>query len=960
MGIQGTACPPIDPAAASSCQDPNQPVALNALQTTATQSLTNALSVCQAIGHAVNMGVTAYISTIPTVPQANYQNQVKTAQDLAVQAQKLYQQIKSIQSTLTNTVTRYATVPVCNVLDSSDVNAMASSITSAANTLASSCANINSVVNTSTVSPLLGQLTSMNSNFMATANGQPTQILQAKIRSMESFMATTNNGSIGIGQLLGPYTSAASSSKLSTNTGNPIVNQLNDPVNAGLVSVMTSILQSTDPQNLVPLGDGLFGSCSATQTKFQTSMGAKGQVGYQAAQDPVTPNSPAGSVCVDSTRAAPAAGGGQWIYLPAVPGHCESGPAPSAMLSYSLQVPYSNGQGQLNLYVQAETTALSGSVTIEPRGGQAVTFPLSSGVLVHGDPGSPSPPNVTVPVSTPQMAGMMSVSVTLNGAGEFWMSVDNGSQNFLSTSSQWFSAQDGQTQAQKNNGFTAATGVGGNSATTNIQTPSAVQNSVSCQAAVQCLGTQCHSILGTQDQSFTNAAAGFSTLSSIAQNACCAPGTSIAQGNCDLMVFCGKANTCRDFLLSGAGITNNCCNQPINTVPWSTMIKVFAIAYAQGWVPSYSGTLMSYMPNWLSSSYDSLSAWYNETTGAITSAANEVWSTVTGPFKSVAQSWSNAFGGGGPTAMAQFFSGLTNFTGTGKTETKGTTDTTYATTGSNTGQTSAVNMTDSSGGLSSAINGVGTAANMLSGSLMSVGSRVIETIAPQYSAAIEQALFGSATPNSITLSGEEGTLDNGIVVRGADGANGGTANGGMMGNGILGDIAMAYAIYQIACLVGHLLTRCTNEEFTFYSNRHQRLCFNVGSYCSHKTFFGICLERTYTSCCYPSMIERIIMQQLLTLDPGIVPNSSAGSPYGSAQNPACDGLTPQALQAVAAGGYMNQVNLSEYIAYLLQNNMLPTTNSQGSQFISQETNNTTGLVDEQGKPTTNAPIYTGQ
>jgi hypothetical protein len=91
-----------------------------------------------------------------------------------------------------------------------------------------------------------------------------------------------------------------------------------------------------------------------------------------------------------------------------------------------------------------------------------------------------------------------------------------------------------------------------------------------------------------------------------------------------------------------------------------------------------------------------------------------------------------------------------------------------------------------------------------------------------------------------------------------------------------------------------------------------------------------------------------------------VPNSSAGSPYGSAQNPACDGLTPQALQAVAAGGYMNQVNLSEYIAYLLQNNMLPTTNSQGSQFISPETNNTTGLVDEQGKPTTNAPIFTGQ
>jgi hypothetical protein len=57
---------------------------------------------------------------------------------------------------------------------------------------------------------------------------------------------------------------------------------------------------------------------------------------------------------------------------------------------------------------------------------------------------------------------------------------------------------------------------------------------------------------------------------------------------------------------------------------------------------------------------------------------------------------------------------------------------------------------------------------------------------------------------------------------------------------------------------------------------------------------------------------------------------------------------------------MNKVNLSEYIAYLVQNNLLPTTNGQGAQFITPQTNNTTGLVDSTGKPTTNAAIYTGQ
>jgi hypothetical protein len=966
MGIQGSACPPLTAGASSSCQDPNQPTALNALQTTAANALASALSVCQPVGQAIQSGVIAYIPTIPAgstpTTQLAYQNQLTMARNLSTQAQDLSTQVKTLQSSLQDVVSQYQATPGCNVLASTDVNAMASSITNAANALSTSCSSVSTAVNASTVSPLLGQLTGINSNFMAGANGQPAQVVLAQLKSMKAYMATTNGGAITIGQLMGPYAQGASNT-LSTNTGNPIVNQLNDPANAGLVATMTNILQSTDPQNLVPLGDGLFGSCTGTQTKIQTTLGPNGQVNYTSVTDPVTPKSPAGTVCVDSGKAAPSTGSGKWIYLPATSGQCNGTPAASAQLSYSFQVPYTGGAGQLNIYTQAEATT-SGSIVIQPRGGTAVNITLSPGQLVQGVPNSPSPPNVTVPVSSASQAGMMTVDATLSGPGELWMSLDNSGSNFLGTSAQWYSTQAAQQQTLQNTGYTPATGsgAGSNAASVNVQPPSAVQNSVSCKAAVQCLGTQCHSILGTQDESFTQAAGGMAALSSIAQNACCAPGTSMAAGNCNLMVFCGKANTCRNFLLSGAGITNNCCDQPVNASPWATMLKIFTIAYAQGWIPSYTGALATNVPSWMSSSYDNMSAWYNETTGAITSAAGQVWSTVTGPFKSIAQSWSNAWGAGGPTSFSQVISSLANFTGTGTTPPSGTNagGANYAP-GSANGQTSAVQMTGGSGGMQAGIQGLGTAANILAGGMQPIADAVIEQIAPQYAAAIESAAFGAATPAAIQASGGQQVVG-GVVtdVNNPSAYTGSSSSTSALGSGILGDIMLAYAIYQIAVLVGHLITRCTSEEFTFYSNRHQRLCFNVGNYCSNSDFFGICLETTYTACCYPSMIERIIMQQLLILDPGVVPNSTSTQPYGTPQNPACSGLTPQALQAVSAGGYMNKVNLSEYIAYLVQNNLLPTTNEQGAQFITPQTNNTTGLVDSTGKPTTNAAIYTGQ
>ena len=961
LGVQGTDCPPLSPGQATTCQDPNQPAALQAMQTVATQALQQAYGVCHAVGAAINAGVAAYLPTLQTVTPPDVVDQT-IARNLSISAQTLYTQVQSIESSLNSVISTYQTTPGCNVLSSSDVNSMAAAVTSASNTLQSACSSLSTTVNASTANSLLGQLTGINTSFMATANGNPTRTILSNIKAMNAYMAVTNNGQLTMQDMMGPYTQGGST-KLGANTGNPIINQLMDPANAGIVQTMTNIVQSTDPQNLVPAGNGLFNTCSGTSTKIQTTLGDNGKVSYTTVSDPVpVKNNPAGSVCVDS-RASPAPGNGQWIYLPATQGQCNGTAASSAQISYSFQVPYTGGSGQLDLYVQAYTTAPSASVVIQPRGGTSVSFTVTPGAPAIGTPNSPNPPNVTVPATTASQAGMMTVDATINGAGEFWMSVDNGGTNFVGTSSQWYSMQAALNQAQKDTGYTPETtsSVGANSGASTVQPPSAVQNSVSCQAAMQCLGTQCHSILGTQDQSFSKAATGLATLQDIAQHACCANGTSLPAGNCQLAVFCGKPNTCRDFLLSGAGLTNDCCDNPVPSSPWATMLKIFTIAYAQGWVPSYSSSLMTSLPNWMESSYSNMSAWYNATTGEITSAANEFWSTVTGPFKSIAQSWSNAWGAGGPTSFKQVIDSLMHVSGTGTTPPSGTNagGANYSV-GTESGQTTPVNMVGGGGGMAPALQGVNTMASLLSGALQGVAEHVIETIAPQFSAAIESAAFGTATPAAIADGGGTTTVGGVATDVNNPSAYTNTASNSALGSGILGDIMLAYAIYQIASLVGHLLTRCTREEYTFYSNRHQRLCFSVGNYCSNSDFFGICLETTYVSCCYASMLDRIIMQQLLMLDPGAVPNSSTTQPYGTPQNPACAGLTPQALAQINQGGYFDKINYSEYVAYLISNNMLPTTNAQGSNYLTPQQNNNTGLVDTQGRPTTNQKIYQGQ
>ena len=69
--------------------------------------------------------------------------------------------------------------------------------------------------------------------------------------------------------------------------------------------------------------------------------------------------------------------------------------------------------------------------------------------------------------------------------------------------------------------------------------------------------------------------------------------------------------------------------------------------------------------------------------------------------------------------------------------------------------------------------------------------------------------------------------------------------------------------------------------------REARLCVDIGEYCSSNSIFGACTKRTRTHCCFNSRLSRIINEQGRT---------QLGTPWGSAQNPRCDGFTIAELQ----------------------------------------------------------------
>lgn len=116
---------------------------------------------------------------------------------------------------------------------------------------------------------------------------------------------------------------------------------------------------------------------------------------------------------------------------------------------------------------------------------------------------------------------------------------------------------------------------------------------------------------------------------------------------------------------------------------------------------------------------------------------------------------------------------------------------------------------------------------------------------------------------------------------------------------------------QIGMMILSDILSCEQNEQILALKRGQRLCQDIGSYCSKKMpVIGTCIERTKSYCCYNSRLARIINQQ---------GRAQIGRGWGSAKSPDCSGFTPEQFAAID----FSQMDLSEFTAEIMANIKMP-------------------------------------
>jgi conjugal transfer mating pair stabilization protein TraN len=116
---------------------------------------------------------------------------------------------------------------------------------------------------------------------------------------------------------------------------------------------------------------------------------------------------------------------------------------------------------------------------------------------------------------------------------------------------------------------------------------------------------------------------------------------------------------------------------------------------------------------------------------------------------------------------------------------------------------------------------------------------------------------------------------------------------------IQGMVPGPWSIAMLAIQLSGLLS-CEQADQILALKRDQRLCRAVGSYCSMRVpITRTCVQTTETQCCFNSRLARILNEQA---------RAQMGRGWGSAQQPECQGLSPQELQALD----FSRLDLSEF------------------------------------------------
>ncbi len=178
--------------------------------------------------------------------------------------------------------------------------------------------------------------------------------------------------------------------------------------------------------------------------------------------------------------------------------------------------------------------------------------------------------------------------------------------------------------------------------------------------------------------------------------------------------------------------------------------------------------------------------------------------------------------------------------------------------------------------------------------MLGAGGKVLGAVGSSYT---YDALFTSDAPDMV-IAGFEALFGVG---------GGSSALAGL----VAGDLSVAsfvealvpgpWSIAMLAIQLSGILS-CEQAEQVLALKRDNRLCRNLGSYCSARIpILGTCLETTQSYCCFNSKLARIIQEQ---------GRAQFGKSWGSAKSPRCDGFSLSELQALD----FSRMDLTEFYA----------------------------------------------
>lgn len=139
----------------------------------------------------------------------------------------------------------------------------------------------------------------------------------------------------------------------------------------------------------------------------------------------------------------------------------------------------------------------------------------------------------------------------------------------------------------------------------------------------------------------------------------------------------------------------------------------------------------------------------------------------------------------------------------------------------------------------------------------------------------------------------------------------------------------------IQIIVSELMS-CEDSDKNTAVKKDQKICENMGTYCSSK-IFGSCIERKESYCCFNSLLSKAV---------NIQGKKQLGITLGSPEDPNCRGLTIQEVNAID----FTRIDLSEFMASIMGRTLSTTeatTNTVTSIDNRNPCTNLLGVVDPQ-------------